>query len=232
MRVMLMKWHDLCFLHWPVPAEALQPHLPAGLELDTYEGQAWLGLVPFWMSDVRPNFGPPLPEFVSKFPEFNVRTYVRDRTASGVWFFSLDAAQWLAVRVARKVFHLAYYDARMEFEWKQGWCSYHTQRTHRGSAAVRFQGRYRPVGEAFRAAPGSLEEWMTERYWLFSADPRGRVYRARIEHPPWPLQNAEAEVEYNDMESPLGLRLQGPPSSVLFGGYQRVYGHPLERAEL
>lgn len=228
---MQMKWHDLCFLHWPVAAELLRPHIPPGLQLEEYDGRAWLGLVPFWMSCVGP-IGTPSIAGVSTFPEFNVRTYVRDREARGVWFFSLDCSQPLAVRTARTVFHLAYFDAWMRFEWQRGWCYYHTQRTHRGCSPVRFAGRYRTTGDAFLAPEGSLEEWMTERYWLFSADRQGRVYRARVEHPRWPLQPAECEIDFSDMETELGFRLEGPPASVLFGGYQRVYGHPLQRASL
>lgn len=220
-----MVWHDLCFLHWPVSSQWLRPHIPEGLAVDEYQGQAWLALVPFTMSGVKP---PPFPHVpgLTAFPEFNVRTYVRDQEVSGVWFFSLDAAQWLAVRVARRFFHLPYFDARFQREWQQGWCHYEVERTHRGAAPLHFRGRYRPLGEVFHSQPGSLEEWLTERYWLFSQDPRGRLWRGRVAHRRWPLQQAQAELEIR----PLGLPLEGPPASQLFAGLLRVSADSIEPA--
>ena len=110
---MTMTWHSLAFLHWPVAAESLQASIPEPLVLDTFAGQAWLGVVPFGMSNVRPRWAPPLPG-VSRFPEINVRTYVTHDGKPGVWFYSLDATNWLAVRGARALFHLPYYDARIQ----------------------------------------------------------------------------------------------------------------------
>src|SRR5688500_5474109 len=107
-----MRWHELLFMHWPVPAAALRPLIPAGLELDTFDGSAWLGVVPFRMSGIRRRLLPPVPG-TAAFPELNVRTYVTAGAKPGVWFFSLDAANRLAVRVARWTFHLPYYDATM-----------------------------------------------------------------------------------------------------------------------
>jgi uncharacterized protein YqjF (DUF2071 family) len=226
---MQMNWLDLCFLHWPVAVQSLRPWIPAGLEVDTFEGTAWLALVPFTMTGVRPIGCPDLPG-VSAFAEFNVRTYVRDREKSGVWFFSLDAAQKLAVRVARTCFHLPYFDATFERSWQRGWCHYRVLRTHRGCPAVHFEGRYRPVGEVFHSLPGSLEEFLTERYWLFSADSRGHVYRARIFHERWPLQRGECQIGSHTMEAPLGLRLIEPPASILFAGLLKTSAQLLEPA--
>src|SRR5262249_36943564 len=107
-----MSWHDLLFLHWPVPVDSLRPHIPAALAIDTFEGSAWLGVVPFRMSGVRPRYMPKAP-WVSAFPELNVRTYVSIGGKPGVWFFSLDAANPIAVWLARATFHLPYMHARM-----------------------------------------------------------------------------------------------------------------------
>lgn len=130
---MSMGWHDLLFLHWPVPIEALRPAVPAPLELEHYDGQAWLGVVPFRMSGVRARLTPAVPG-VAAFPELNLRTYVRHGGHGGVFFFSLDAHQKVAVRVARATFGLPYFDARMHCRTDAaGWIEYASQRTHRGA---------------------------------------------------------------------------------------------------
>lgn len=213
---MVMRWLDLLFAHWPVDPEALSPLVPEGLELDTFDGTAWLGVVPFRMTDVRPPWCPPLP-WVSAFAELNVRTYVRakaerrptpseDAAAGkpGVWFFSLDAASRLAVRVARWTFHLPYFDARMRVESTDGWIRYESRRTHRGVPPGAFRACYRPVGEPYFSEPGSLDHWLTERYCLYSQDRCGRLYRGNIHHLPWPLQRAEAEIQEDTLTAPLG----------------------------
>lgn len=197
--VLAMGWHDLLFAHWRVPREILRPWLPAPLELDTYEGQAWLGVVPFRMSGVRLRWMPPLPP-ISIFPELNVRTYVTHGGRPGVWFFSLDAASRVAVRLARATFHLPYFDARMTCRSVANHgIEYTSQRTHRGMVGARMEASYRPMGPVFQSEPGSLEHWMTERYCLYSADGRGRIFRGDVEHEPWPLQRAEASFGHCDM---------------------------------
>ena len=212
-----MRWHELLFMHWPVPTAALRPFIPAGLELDTFDGSAWLGVVPFRMSGIRRRLLPPIPG-TSAFPELNVRTYVtRPGGASpGVWFLSLDAASRIAVRVARWTFHLPYFDAHMSCTRDPAagaaggagaGVRYRSVRTHRGAPPAAFAARYRPTGDPLRARPGTLEHFLTERYCLYATDPRGRVFRGDIDHIPWPLQPAEAEVEQNSMAEPLGIRL-------------------------
>lgn len=202
-----MRWHDLLFLHWPVPADQLRPLIPPDLEIDRFDGQAWLGFVPFYMTGVRPRYVPSLPG-TSRFAEFNVRTYVTAQQKPGVWFFSLDAAHRLAVWLARRAFHLPYYNARISVHKQaDGWIHYAMTRTHRRSDPVRFRGRYRPVGPAFRAKPGTIDHWLTARYCLYAADCRQRVFRGEIDHAPWRLAPAEAEVDENTMADPLGIRL-------------------------
>ena len=153
--VMRMRWLDLLFAHWPVPVETLRPLIPAGLEVDTFEGRAWLGIVPFRMEDVAPRFLPAVPG-PGAFPELNVRTYVRWRGRGAVWFLSLDAASRLAVAGARTAFHLPYFRARMSSETEAGWVEYRSERTDpRGPAAV-FDARYRPTG---RSSPPRPAPW-------------------------------------------------------------------------
>ncbi len=205
-----MSWHDLCFMHWPVPPEVLAPTLPRGVELDTYDGQAWLGVVPFTMTGVAPRGVPDVPG-VSTFPELNLRTYVTAGGTGGVWFYSLDAANPLAVRLARALFHLPYFDARMWTSREGGVTRYASLRTHAGAPAARFAGAYRPVGEPITAPAGSLEDWLTNRLYLYSASPAGRVYRGRIHHQPWPLRRAEAVIRENTLAQSLGMIFSGEP---------------------
>lgn len=197
--ILSMGWMDLLFAHWPVPFEVLRPLIPASLGIDVFDGHAWLGIVPFRMSAVRPRWMPALPP-LSAFPELNVRTYVTLGGRPGVWFFSLDAASRLAVRVARATFHLPYFDAEMTCRpLGEDGVAYASQRTHRGIVGARMEAFYRPIGPVFQSEPGSLEHWMTERYSLYSADGRGRVFRGDVTHEPWPLQRAEASFAHCDM---------------------------------
>lgn len=208
--VMHMRWHQLAFLHWRVSAEALGRHLPPGLALDTYDGSAWLGVVPFTMTSVRPRFCPPIPG-ISAFPELNLRTYVTAGGRRGVWFFSLDAACPLAVRAARFAWFLPYYEAAIELCERDGWVDYSCRRTHHGAPPAEFIARYRASGSVCTARAGTLEHWLTERYCLYASDRRGRVYRGEIQHVPWPLQPAEVELQSCDLTGSLGMTLDGPP---------------------
>ncbi len=208
---MRMRWHDLLFAHWSFEPEAVQRLLPAGLRVDTWQGRAYVGVVPFRMSDVAPRGLPGLPG-LSAFPELNVRTYVTVEDKPGVWFFSLDAHQRLAVRVARRWFHLPYMDARMHCRRDpSGWVEYASMRTHRGEPSADLKARYRPRGEIFWSEPDSLEHWLTARYCLYAVDPHERIWRGEIDHDPWNLQRAEAEWTRQTMLQPLGLQTQGPP---------------------
>jgi uncharacterized protein YqjF (DUF2071 family) len=158
--------------------------------------------------------------WLSAFAELNVRTYVVSRDGErkpGVWFFSLDAANPVAVRVARWSFHLPYMDARMSCVPDGGEAiRYRSLRTHRGAPRAEFTARYRPTGDACRAEIGTLHHWLTERYCLYAADRAGRVSRGDILHDPWPLQPAEAEVERNTMAEAVGVALPDVPPVLHF----------------
>jgi uncharacterized protein YqjF (DUF2071 family) len=224
-----MTWHDLLFAHWSVPEDALRVHIPRQLKIDTHEGQAWLGIVPFGMRSTRLRCMPRLSGY-PPFPELNVRTYVVAGDKPGVWFFSLDAGSRLAVRGARTFFHLNYYDARMRLEvGADGWTSYYSHRTHRGAPPADFLARYRATGEPYVAVPGGLESWLTDRYCLYSADRSGRVFRGEVHHPPWPLQPAEAQWEQNTMTAQLGFQLPHTPPLLHFAKRIDVVGWMLER---
>ncbi len=227
--ILRMGWHDLLFAHWRVDPALIREQLPAGLELDLWEGEAWMGVVPFRMTGIGPRGLPSLPG-ISAFPELNVRTYVRAGGRSGVWFFSLDAASRLAVRVARLAFHLPYFDAAMKCgEGADGWVEYSSRRTHRWVPGARWEGRYRPSGPVFVSEAGSFESWLTDRYCLYSADARGCLYRGEIDHEPWPLQRAEAEIRTCDMTRLLGNELLQGEAHLLFARELSVVAWGIER---
>ena len=226
--VLAMQWWDLLFLHWPVSPSVLRPLIPSALTLDTFSGSAWLGVVPFRMSGVHPRCVPCLPG-VSAFPELNLRTYVSAGGKPGVWFFSLDAASRLAVRGARGLFHLPYFDARMSANLQKDAIDYESERVHRGAPAVRFQGRYRPTGPVSLSHPGSIDAWLTERYCLYAADRAERLYRGEIHHEPWPLQPAEVDVKTNTIAAGIGVDLPDEKPLLHFSRHLNVVAWALER---
>jgi hypothetical protein len=201
---MFQRWEDLLFAHWRVDPAALAPKLPAGLALDLRDGDAWVAITPFDLSRLRLRGLPPLPG-ASRFPELNLRTYVRAQGKAGVWFFSLDAGSPLAVFFARRLYHLPYFSASMACVRKGNSISYRSQRGG-SEGGAEFLADYGPNGEPFRARPGSLEEWLTARYCLFAAGGND-LYRADIAHEPWTLQRARAEIVRNTMAQAAGIEL-------------------------
>ena len=218
---MKQAWHDLLFAHWPIPVARMRSAVPRTVELDTFEGRAWLGIVPFRMSGVRPRGLPPLPR-LSAFPELNVRTYATRDGKPGVHFFSLEARNPLAVAIARAWFHLPYFRARMSCVDDGERIRYASARMHRGAPPAELAGSYRPIGEPFQARPGTLEHWLTERYCLYASLEDGRAWRAEIDHPPWPLQVAEAAFERNTMARAHGLELPDEAPLLHFARRQDV----------
>jgi uncharacterized protein len=200
------SWEDLLFAHWRVAPEQLAELLPERLELDTFDGSAWLGVTPFRMSGLRARGWLPLPG-ASSFLELNVRTYVTAHGKPGIWFFSLDASSGLAVELARRTYRLPYFHARMRAARSGEWVLYECERSADPQRA--FRGRYRPVGEAHSPERSSLESFLTERYCLYTVDDRARLCRAEIHHRPWPVQAAEAELELNTM-APFALPDEEP----------------------
>src|SRR5260370_5564411 len=152
--IMRMRWCNLLFAHWPVDAAAIRGLIPAGLELDLFDGRAYVGAVPFTMEEVSPRMVPGLPG-LQAFPELNLRTYVKTGGKPGVWFFSLDAGQKLAVRVARRAFHLPYFDASFQIACVGEGIEYSAGRTHRGAPHARFAVTYRPAGPVYHSTPGT-----------------------------------------------------------------------------
>jgi uncharacterized protein YqjF (DUF2071 family) len=194
-----MRWRDLLFAHWRVDPGRIGPELPDRLSVDTYDGDAYLGVVPFEMADIRPRGSP----VGLAFGELNLRTYVTADGAPGVYFFNLDADDRFGVRIARSLFRLPYYRASMRIE-TQGegtdrTVSFRSRRRTPDAPPARFRARYGPDGGFREPASGSIEAFLTERYRFYTADDSGRVYYGDIDHDPWRLAPAWAEVEANDL---------------------------------
>ncbi len=204
--VMKQVWRDLLFLHWKVNRDLLQSKIPYPLELDLFENQAWIGIVPFRMEGIRPRLFPALP-WISAFPELNVRTYITYKGKPGVWFFSLDAGNPLAVEIARTFFHLPYFNAEMICEKKENQIQYFSKRKDKRGEDACLEMSYKPTSEIYFAQKGNLEHWLTERYSLYASNKKGNIFRGDIHHLPWSLQKAEANIIQNTMGIAHGITL-------------------------
>ncbi|MBI1310941.1 DUF2071 domain-containing protein [bacterium] len=228
------KWANLSFIHWRVDAELLRPLVPPLLEIDTYGGDAWIGLVPFTLTGVRPWWSPAMP-WLSAFHETNVRTYVhRDGRDPGVWFFSLDAARLIAVEIARRFWHLPYFHARMSLQREERTVDYASARRDR-RCQQRAELQIRTViedAETHSAEPGTLEHFLAERYLLYCSQPNGRLYCGRVWHSAYPLQAARLEQCRQSLLSVAGVPVPENPDHVLFSPGVTVDIFPLKSVEV
>jgi uncharacterized protein YqjF (DUF2071 family) len=208
--LMRQWWGKLLFMHWPIAPKLLRPLVPSRLTIDTFEGRAWVGVVPFTMWGVRASFLPPIPG-TSAFHELNVRTYVHYDGVPGVWFMSMDANNALGVWGARRFYHLPYFNARMNLRENGRSIVYGSERTDRRSEPAHFGATWE-VGEPVeQATPDTLTFFLTERYCLYSAR-REELFRCRIHHPPWPLRRAALTHHNSTLLESLGLpEPQGEP---------------------
>jgi uncharacterized protein YqjF (DUF2071 family) len=215
-------WESLVFLHWRIGADELRAHVPESLEIDEFDGSAWLGITPFRVTGMRARGLPPIPG-VSSLNELNVRTLVRAADGKhGVWFFSLDATSRLAVETARKLYRLPYFDARLIIEDADDRINVECAR--KGASDRLFSGVFRPTGQPARPASGSVEEFLTERYCLYATHDDA-LWRAEIHHGPWVLQTAAAELGLNAIAP---FELTGTPLCHI-AERQDVVIWPLER---
>lgn len=218
-------------MHWPVEADAIRKKLPNGLTLDTFQGESWIGIVPFHMSGIRLRGLPPFP-YVSAFAELNVRTYVHVNGRPGVYFFSLDAANWLMVHLARRFYSLPYFWADMSVRLEGNRVHYESVRQSK-DRMPRLRCCYEPNSPPYRAEPGTLEHWLTERYGLYTT--RGKqLYWGAIQHEPWPLQAAQAEIVENRMLEGLGVTadVENVPPLLHFAKKLDVWVRPLQPVTL
>lgn len=229
------QWRNLAFAHWSVDVAELQPLLPPSLTVDTWNGRAWVGLVPFQMRNVRPRFLPAVPG-ISNFPETNVRTYVHHHGQNpGVWFFSLDAAHSLAVRIARWKWHLNYFRSDMSVEEHGNRLRYQSRRlwpapvpAETNVVIVRTADTAQP-GATRTAAPASLEHFLCERYILYTQDAGGALRRGQVHHAPYPLEEATLEHCEQSLLPAAGLEITSSPEHVLFSPGVDVEIFPLRR---
>ena len=213
---MRQTWRDLLFAHWPIDAAALRQLVPDVLDLDLWkpdmtggssnQPHGWVAVTPFNLTGLRLRGVPPLP-VASNFLELNVRTYVCYEGTPGVYFFSLDAASAAAVMGARFSFHLPYFHAKMSQAQTLTGFEYSSQRLDGKNAQL--LARYTPVAAVQQPRPGTIEQWLVERYCLY-APHKDKLYRAEIHHVPWPLQEARGEFEVNTMAQAAGIDL--PPT--------------------
>lgn len=222
---MYQSWGKLLFMHWQIPIEALRRLIPKRLTVDTFDGKAWVGLIPFTVWDARPIFMPPLP-WVSDFHEINVRTYVHLDGVPGVWFFSLDANSLVAVMAARTFFHLPYHSARISLEQEGNTIIYTT--TRKGAAPpAAFNATWTIGTDMPQVEPGSLDFFLIERYCLYTSN-EARLYRCCIFHQPWPLQEARLTAYDSSIIGADGLPPPHGEPILHCGGPVNVEVWPLE----
>ena len=204
----LQHWRNLLFLHWPIAPDVIRRLIPQELELDLFDGQAWVGLVPFRMQGIRPRW---LPEaFAFNFLECNVRTYVLHNGEPGVYFFSLDASSFLAVWAARLGWSLPYYDARIEETMPESHIRYQVERTNKARLDVRYR-----VGHSLGISlPGTREHFFLERYLLFTGR-RNRILRGQVSHSAYPVYTAEILELSESLLAASGLDVGGAPPALI-----------------
>lgn len=215
---MYQSWGSLLFIHWQIDASKLRPLIPPPLEVDTFDGTAWVAIAPFTMWDVRPRFVPSIP-LLSSFHELNVRTYVKLDGEPGVWFFSLDANQNLAVKGARALYHLPYHYSDIELTRTNHGVDYHLRRP--GELPAYFDARWSEGDDVSHASPGSLEFFLVERYCLFT-EHRQAIYRCPISHAPWPLRSAALEECSTNLLAANGIEQPAAEPHLLAAGPVKV----------
>jgi len=208
MDVVSMEWRDVLVASWPVEPEVVADRLPDGIDVDTFDGRAWLSAVPFVMADVRPA-GVPAALGLT-FGELNLRTYVTGDAGPGIYFFNLDANDRLGVAVARALFRLPYYRAEMHVARTGDAVEFRSHRTHEGVPDLDFDATYEPLGDPTTADPGTLESFLLERYRFYAAG-RSRLFCGEVAHEPWRLTHADATFRENDLFAANGFET---PDSV------------------
>jgi uncharacterized protein YqjF (DUF2071 family) len=208
---MLHEWSTMTFLHWPYPPSVVQRLLPRSLEVESVDGQAWVGLLPFRMRGVRIPGLPAVP-WLSQFPETNVRTYVRGPDGqSAIWFFSLESARRPAVLAARATYWLPYFWADMSVDEDGGRVRYQSRRRWPGPSGATCRAVVERGGPFGVDDLGELDQFLTARYVLYTQIARRLAY-AHAEHPPWPLTRARVLELEESLVQAAGLPApQGQP---------------------
>jgi len=204
--LMYQSWSDLLFLHWRMEPEFIQSLLPAGLFVDCFQGDAFIGVVPFFMKNIRFRGTLSLP-WISHFLELNLRTYVFDEAGMpGVWFLSLDCNQPIAVWAARTLFHLPYQHASMQATFEDSrTIDYRSHRVLPRGVLTESRFKYAYETDISYAQPGTLEFFLAERYLLFSVNTKGWVHKGQVHHTPYPLCKVDVASNETDLFELNGL---------------------------
>lgn len=209
------QWADLLFMHWQVSAASLRPHVPAGLELDTWDGEPWVSLVAFRLRRVKhrwlPSFG-----LVGNVIELNLRTYVRYRDEPAIYFLSIHADKRLTVALARLLTPLPYARTRMAYERAGVDWRFQCTRVRRRSTPHALDVTFTPHAESFRPPDGSKTEWLLERYGLYAADRHGNLLRTVVKHAPWRISDVSLKCSANSLGKPFNLDLARAPDLCHF----------------
>ncbi len=204
--IMRQRWRNLLFSHWPIPLETLRRHIPSELEIDTYQGRAYLGVIVFMIEGIHLR-GLSSLSLTPVFSEVNLRTYVHYQGKPGVFFLSLDVGDWASYTIAKRWYRLPYKKALISFQ-KEGQ-SFACQSVRKGTIdpPISFGVKYAPASEVYVPKEGTLDHWLTERYCLFSTNNGSNIYCGEIHHRPWPLQKAKADISKNTLFTP--FRMEG-----------------------
>ncbi|MCG5103878.1 YqjF family protein [Oceanobacillus alkalisoli] len=224
--IMTQTWNHLLFMHIPVPQEELRGQIPNGLELDTYDGEAWISIIPFKIKHMRLPFTPPLPLLHSSL-ELNVRTYVRRNGETGVYFFSLDTNQLLTV-LGGRLLSAPYRYATIRMSRRHGWIYFETK--SKGKPHIGFTGKYRSVSRKYKPDTGSLAYWLVERY-IFWTERDGSLYRGTINHEPWELYDAEAIFSKQAMLPDFLKQVTAHRPVFHYAKKKKVYAYQVKKVE-
>ena len=222
--IMKQTWNDLLYAHYPIKLEALQKLVPNMFPLDSYNGMGWIGVIPFHITGIRIRGLLPIPG-MNRFPELNVRTYVTLDGKPGIYFFSLDAAHFLAANSAKLFYHLPYRHADILVKKTGATIDYESRR--KSKEATQLKCTYKPISQPFLAAKGSFEEWMAERYCIYTLNKKGRLFRCDVLHSPWLLQQAEAKFYHNTILSKQGIYVDSDKPILHFSKRKEVRIWPL-----
>jgi uncharacterized protein YqjF (DUF2071 family) len=213
---MRQTWHDLCFLHWTIDSQTIRDLVPDSLEIDEFEGKAWISIVLFRLDGVRFR-GIPEFSFMSNFAELNVRTYVIKDGHPGIYFLSLDASKSAVIWGARLKYHLPFYKADVRLHEQDHVFQFTNHRKacyFGGTSSPRFVGKYKPETHKTPMHKETLSKWLTDRFRFYSVDRAHRLYHCEIEHPSWELQSVKAEIYQNQMLEEYGISEAMAPSCL------------------
>lgn len=229
--IIAQTWSRLLFAHWPVSAQAVRDLVPEPLEIDTFDGQAWLGIVALRMSGIRMRFLPFLP-YPFPFNQLNVRTYVRDGDKPSIYIFSMDISDPLFVIGSKLTYRLPSYNADISLTAHERRISFSSKRETARTAPAVFNCEYEPVSPPYISEPDTLEHWLTERYRMYCQQPHhnaATLISGDVHHMPWRLQRANAMVGSNTMAEALNIPLPAAAPLVHYAEGVRVHLDPIRR---